>query len=271
MMFSVLLSIYYKESVEYFDKCMKSIWDSQTLKPNEIVLVIDGSVPIELDDKILLWKEKLKDILNIIRLEKNVGTGGAKEIGISNCTHNYIAIMDTDDISMPQRFQKQVNFLDKNKEIDVVGTYIAEINENDKILKEFVKFPLTHSELLYFFRKRDPIAHPTAMFRKRYFENAGNYRSDLHLAEDTLLWYHGFLNNCIFANIDYVGLHYRRTQDFYMRRANKKKTIQLFKFRVDTINRNLNYGFKADVYAFIYLLISISPSFIKKIVYSILR
>ena len=270
-MFSVLLSIYYKESIEYFDKCMKSIWDDQTLKPNEIVLVIDGSLPKGLDDKIIFWKEKLKDILNIIRLEKNLGTGGAKKVGVSNCIYNYIAIMDTDDISMPERFQNQVDFLDKNNEIDVVGTYIAEINEKDKILKELVKFPLTHNEMLCFFKKRDPIAHPTAMFRKRYFENAGNYSSDLHLAEDTLLWYHGFLNNCKFANIDYVGLHYRRTKDFYMRRANKKKIIQLFKFRINTINRELNYDYKADFFAFSYLLISVSPSIIKQIVYRILR
>ena len=271
MMFTVLLSIYYKESVEYFDKCMKSIWDDQTLKPNEIVLVIDGSLPIELDDKILLWKEKLKDILNIIRLEKNVGLGLALQNGVEHCSYEYIARMDTDDISMPDRFRKQVDFLNKHIEIDVVGTYISEINEKDEVLKELVKYPLTHTEMLKFFKKRDPIAHPTAMFRKSFFERAGNYSSELHLAEDTLLWFHGFLNNCKFANINYVGLHFRRVNNFYLRRADKKKIIQLFKFRITTLNRNLNFDFRADLYAFSYLILSVSPRIIKKFAYRIFR
>ena len=109
-MFSVLLSIYHRESVDYFDKCMKSIWDRQTLKPSEIVLVVDGWLPESLDAKIVFWKEKLGHVLNIIVLEKNVGTGAAKNVGVSSCSYNYIAVMDTDDISMPDRFQKQVDF-----------------------------------------------------------------------------------------------------------------------------------------------------------------
>ena len=270
-MFSVLLSIYHRESVDYFDKCMKSIWDRQTLKPSEIVLVVDGWLPESLDAKIVFWKEKLGHVLNIIVLEKNVGTGAAKNVGVSSCSYNYIAVMDTDDISMPDRFQKQVDFLDKNKEIDVVGTFIAEINEKDEVLKELVKFPLTHIEMLRFFKKRDPIAHPTAMFRKSFFERAGNYSSELHLAEDTLLWFHGFLNNCKFANINYVGLHYRRANDFYLRRADKKKIMQLFIFRITTLNRRLNFDFKADMYAFSYVILSVAPRIIKKFAYRIFR
>ena len=109
------------------------------------------------------------------------------------------------------------------------------------------------------------------MFKRRYFDKAGTYRNDLFLAEDTLLWYYGFLNDCKFANIDIIGLKYRRTADFYKRRANRKKTFQLLKFRISVINKNLKYGVFANIYAYIYFFISISPSFIKKILYKLLR
>ena len=265
------MSIYHKEKAEYFNKAMQSIWDEQTIKPNEIVLVQDGKLTEELYSSIKYWQEKLGNTFKTIPLEKNVGLGDALNTGLKECSYELIARMDTDDISTPQRFEKQIDFLEKNKNIDVVGTYIREIDENENVVKELVKFPLTHEELKTFFSKRDPLAHPTTMFRKSYFEKAGSYRSDLHLAEDTLLWYYGFINDCKFANIDYIGLNFRRTTDFYKRRGDIKKSIGLLKYRLLNINRKLNYGIKADLYAIAYFMISISPSFIKKLVYKILR
>jgi len=271
MKLSVLMSIYHKEKPNYFNRCMQSIWDEQTVKPNEIILVQDGKLTNELYEIIDSWKDKLQDILKIIPLKKNIGTGGAKKIGIENCNFDFIAIMDTDDIATPKRFEEQLKFLENSLNIDVVGTYIREIDENENIVKDIVKFPLTHNELYEFFSKRDPLAHPTTMFRKSFFEKIGNYRTDLHLAEDTLLWYDGFKNGCKFANIDYIGLNFRRTEDFYTRRANIQKSVGLLKYRIFNINRKLNYGIKSDLFAIAYFLISISPAFIKKMVYNRLR
>jgi glycosyltransferase involved in cell wall biosynthesis len=265
------MSIYHKEKARYFDRCMQSIWDEQTIKPDEIVLLEDGKLTDELYKVINIWKEKLGDTFETIPLEQNVGLALALNQGLKKCNNEYIVRMDTDDISTSKRFEKQLEFLEKNINIDVVGTYIREIDENENIVKELVKFPLAHSELYTFFSKRDPLAHATTMFRKSFFDKAGNYRADLHLAEDTLLWYDGFLNGCKFANIDYVGLNFRRTSDFYKRRANVEKSIGLLKYRILNINRKLNYGLKADIYAIAYFIISISPSFIKKIMYNRLR
>lgn len=271
MSLSVLMSIYCKEKAEYFDQAMKSIWDNQSMKPDQIVLVEDGPLTPELYDMIKNWKQKLGEILDIISLEKNLGTGGAKSIGLEKCKGNYIAVMDTDDISTPERFEKQVKFLEKNTDIDAVGCFLKEINEKNEIIKDSVIYPQTHDELQKFFSKRDPIAHPTTMFRRRFFEKGVKYLSSLVMAEDTLLWYQGFLNNCKLANIDYIGLKFRRSSDFYKRRANWKKTIGLLKFRLFHINRDLNYGVKADIYAIAYFLMSISPSFVKKLLYKLFR
>ncbi|MDP8098744.1 glycosyltransferase [Pasteurella atlantica] len=271
MKLSALLSIYHKENPKYFNQAMESIWDKQTLKPDEIVLVKDGALTQELDKVIELWQEKLGKVLKVIALPKNIGTGGAKKVGVENCTGDYIAVVDTDDICTSERFAKQVDFLNKNTEIDAVGTWLSEINNDGEIIKEVVKYPLTNDELFEFFKKRDAIAHATTMFRNTFFEKSGNYRGELLLAEDTLLWYYGYLNNCKLANIDYIGLHVRRDEGMYERRADWNKSINLLKFRLLKINRDLNYGIMADIYAIAYFLMSVSPSFVKKIAYKIFR
>ena len=112
-MLSVLMSIYHKEKPEYFDQAMDSIWEHQTVKPDQVVLVEDGPLTTELYDAIKNWKVKLGEVLDIISLEKNLGTGGAKSIGLEKCKGDYIAVMDTDDISTPERFEKQIKFLEK--------------------------------------------------------------------------------------------------------------------------------------------------------------
>jgi glycosyltransferase involved in cell wall biosynthesis len=269
--FSVLLSIYHKEKVHYFEQCMGSIWNEQSVKPDQIVLVLDGPLPEGLNNAIENWKSLLGDVLLTIPLHKNIGLGGALKIGLKECQYDLVARMDTDDVSTPERFKKQIEFLKSNDDIDVVGTFIKEIDEFNNVVKDVVVYPKEQKDLFIFFQKRDPIAHPTAMFRKSYFEKAGTYSSELLLAEDTLLWYKGFLNHCNFANIDYIGLHFRRESAFYKRRGGFKKSYRLFLFRYFEINKNLNFGLIADIYAFLYFLMGISPSFIKKIVYNFFR
>lgn len=271
MSLSVLLSIYNKENITCFNKSMVSIWDSQLFKPDEIILVQDGPLTAELYESIEQWKYRLSTILVVVELKKNVGLARALNEGIKYCKGDYIARMDTDDISMPERFQKQLEFLENNSDIDVVGTWISEIGEDDQLIKEEIQYPLDHDELFKFFSKRDPIAHPTAMFRKTFFKKAGIYSSEVHLAEDTLLWYSGFMNKCKFANIPYIGLQFRRTSNFYLRRANWEKSWGLLRFRLYKINRSLGYGIKSDFYAIAYFIMSISPSFIKRFLYNTFR
>ena len=106
--FSVLMSIYHRETLQYFNRAMKSIWDEQTIKPDEIVLVEDGELTDELYKGIRYWKNKLGKSLNIVPLEVNLGLGDALNIGLQKCHYEIIARMDTDDISHPSRFEKQL-------------------------------------------------------------------------------------------------------------------------------------------------------------------
>lgn len=269
--FSVLLSVYHKENPVYLNQAMESIWDSQILKPTEIILVEDGELTPELYTVIQKWQISLSSVFRVIKLPVNIGLAMALNEGLKQCNFDFVARMDTDDISLPIRFKKQIEFLNINPTIDVVGTFISEIDEYDVTVKSIIELPLSHDELRFFFKKRNPLIHPTTMFRKTYFEKAGNYSNELILAEDYHLWYKGFLNGCIFANIPIIGLKFRRSNKFYKRRGSMKKIVNLLIFRLTKCNRNLKFGITSDLYAITYFFIQLSPMVIRKIAYKLLR
>ena len=107
MKFSVLMSVYKNEKAEYMKLALESIYNNQSLKPNEIILVQDGPLTQELYTLIDDYKKKYKGILKTINLEKNIGLGNALNIGLEKCTYELIARMDTDDIAFSERFKKQ--------------------------------------------------------------------------------------------------------------------------------------------------------------------
>ena len=113
------MSIYHKEDVAYFHEAMESIWSNQTTKPSEIVLVKDGPLTPGLDKAIQLWESKLASILKIVQLDKNVGLGAALNEGLLHCSYELVARMDTDDISYPSRFEKQLALMVNRSDIAV--------------------------------------------------------------------------------------------------------------------------------------------------------
>ena len=175
MKFTVLMSIYYKELPQHFDRAMQSIWDDQIAKPDEVVLVQDGPLPDALQYQIEVWTKKLNGILKPIPLKENVGTGKAKNIGIKACSHELIAVMDTDDISLPERFEKQLNVFRNNPEIDVCGAWVGEFEDNENVIVSHRRTPEQHEQIVAFAKSRSPVNHPTAMYRKSSVLSAGNY------------------------------------------------------------------------------------------------
>ena len=135
--FSVLLSIYYKEKPEYFRECMESIY-SQTVLPDEIVLVEDGRLTDELYEAIRDYECRSSEINFVtVKLEKNSGLGLALSEGIKHCSNELVARMDTDDICVPDRFERQLNAFSENPGLDIIGGYISEFSDDTRnILSE---------------------------------------------------------------------------------------------------------------------------------------
>jgi glycosyltransferase involved in cell wall biosynthesis len=130
--FSVLMSIYSKENARYFDRAMTSIWDEQTVKPSEIILVEDGKLTDELYSSISQWKEKIGRTFRIVPLEKNVGLGDALNIGLQKCNYELVARMDTDDICVNNRFEKRLLVFRDHVDIDVCSSWLSALGKNDK-------------------------------------------------------------------------------------------------------------------------------------------
>jgi len=200
MKFTVLMSIYRKESPNHFDRSMQSIWDDQTIKPNEIVLVQDGPLPDALLGQIDVWKAELGDVLNCIVLSENVGTGKAKNIGIKACSHDLVAVMDTDDVSLPTRFEKQLAVFELKEQIDVCGAWVGEFEEDENLIVSHRRTPEQHEQIVAFAKSRSPVNHPTAMYRKSSVLSAGNY-SELRSSQDFNLFVRLIMNGAKLHNI----------------------------------------------------------------------
>jgi glycosyltransferase involved in cell wall biosynthesis len=184
MKLSVLISVYDKESPVFFDQCLESL-AQQTLSADEVVIVEDGPLGEELRSTIDGWRTMLPIVS--LRMPAHVGLGAALRAGLYACEGEYIARMDSDDICVPERFERQVTYLDANREVDVVGAAIAEFQQNPSAPQTIRRLPASGDALRRFARSRTPMNHMTVVFRKSSVVAAGNYESCQGF-EDYHLW-----------------------------------------------------------------------------------
>lgn len=198
MGFSVLIPVYYKENALFFKSALDSIWNNQSVKPFEVVIVKDGPLTVDLDRVIEDFSVKAPVV--IINLPVNKGLGIALKKGVVACSCDLIARMDSDDIARSDRFEKQVNFLMNHPSIDLVGSSIEEFHSVVGDLMSHRVLPESSTQIERFARRRNPINHMSAMFRKDAVLNAGNYQ-ECRGFEDYYLWSRMIMNGCKFHNI----------------------------------------------------------------------
>ena len=237
-MFSILVSIYHKELPEHFNACMESIWDHQTLKPSEIILVEDGPLTHELDLVIWEWKEKLGEVLKITKLTQNVGTGKAKNIGLEQCTYEIVCIVDTDDISVTDRFEKQINELMLDPELVILGGQITEFIEDIDSPSGMRRVPLKNFELCNYAKRQSPFNNMTIASRKTKIIEVGGYQHHLWMEDYNLFLrviargykIQNLPDVLVYARID-NGMHARRKGYEYIKSEkqllNLKKELKL--------------------------------------------
>ncbi len=233
MDFSVLMSIYKNEKVDNFKQAMDSILN-QTVKPSEIILIRDGAVSDELQTCINGYIER-KEITTYIPLENNGGLGNALRIGVEKAKYDLIARMDTDDISVPNRFELQLKLFAENPDLDIVGGAIEEfVDDVEKTVSTRVA-PESQDEIIKFMKSRSALNHVTVMFKKDAVLKVGNY-IELHYVEDYYLWCRMVLSGCRFLNVPDTLVHVRIGKDMYSRRGGYKyykslKELEVFKRR----------------------------------------
>lgn len=233
--YSVLMSVYYKENAQYLRRAMDSMWE-QTIPTDDFVLVCDGPLTPELDRVIVEMEQQHGDILRVVRLEKNVGLGNALNAGIKKCKNELVARMDSDDISRPDRCEKQLAVFCEKAEVCVVSGVVEEFTASpDKINARRV-LPEMQDQILSFARKRNPFNHPCVMYKKSAVEASGGYR-DIYLLEDYYLWVRMLQKGSIGYNIQEPLLWMRAGSDMYKRRSGwryARSQNVLFKYMKDT-------------------------------------
>jgi glycosyltransferase involved in cell wall biosynthesis len=264
MKFSLLMSVYAKDDSDNFLNALASIWDNQSLKPSQIVLVVDGPISNKLQNVINLYFEKLGDLFDVVYNDCNLGLAKSLNIGLEICKFPFVARMDSDDISLPNRFDLQFDFIGKNLDIDCLGASIVEYNFDFSQEYSKISKPLKHFEIVNYSRLRCPFNHPTVVFRKDSVIRAGGY--PVVFPEDYMLWINLILNDCKLSNIGDVVLKMRTGNDFLRRRgfSNSIGMIKTFKYMYD---KKLIGFFNFLIGSLVHFLIRISPIILKKYFY----
>lgn len=262
--YSVLMSVYSKEKPDWLKLSIESMLN-QTYKTNNFVIIKDGPLTPELDRIINYYNNKYPEIFTIVSLEKNVGLGQALAIGIKVCKNEYIARMDSDDYSIPNRIEKQITFMVEN-DYDIVGSSIVEFIDDISNKVSYRLLPETHDEIVRFSKKRNPFGHPSVIFKRSLVISSGNYR-DYHLCEDYDMWIRMIKKGAKCYNFRESLVYMRVSNDFYKRRGGIKYFTSILKFK----NEQLKSGyFSFTDYLLstgIHCIVCIMPNFLREIFY----
>ncbi|MDB2106216.1 glycosyltransferase [Clostridium paraputrificum] len=219
MNFSVLISVYKNDNPNYLQQALDSI-ENQTRIPSEVVLVVDGPISESLDNIIKEMSNKYSNI-KLVRIEKNIGLGNALAMGMKYCSNNIIARMDSDDISVRDRFEKQIKCFEEDSELSIVGSNIDEFENEVCNIVGKRKVPTIDHEIKKYIKYRCPFNHVSVMFKKDSVELAGGYL-DWFYNEDYYLWLRMYIKKCKFRNIDESLVRVRVGEEMYMRRGGKQ-------------------------------------------------
>lgn len=262
---SVLMSVYVKEKPEYLKAAMDSIL-AQTYPVDEILLIEDGPLTDELYRLIKDYQGKNSNV-RTYAFEQNQQLGRALAKGVELCSNELIARMDTDDIAMPDRIEKQVAYMEQHPEVHVLGGSIREFN--DEGTTDRVKYmPKTQEEIVEYVKVRNPLNHMTVMFRRSAILEVGNYQHFPYL-EDYSLWSRMLSKGYQIRNIEEILVRARTSMALVKRRsgwAYYKDFSRLRKFQYELGLLNSFEYIKTSIGTFVVLML---PGSLKELLYKI--
>lgn len=214
--FSVVVSVYYQDDPVWLKRALDSIIN-QTVIPDEIILVVDGTIGDNLKKTINSYSKL--NLLKIIRLKVNRGLGYSRHKAILHSNYGLIAFMDADDISVTNRFEQQLQIFKKMK-VDVVGGLIEEFGKDSSDSSLIRHLPQKHKDIVSFGKWRNPVNHVTVMLKKDAYFKVGGYKP-IRDVEDYDLFVRMIQNGSKFYNLQYVLVLVRGGDSYYSRRGGK--------------------------------------------------
>ena len=267
----VLLSCYYKDNPLFFKFAIESTYDSQTVKPDRFLIVFDGPVSEEIEQIANSYKSRYPEIFFILRLKENKGLGNALKQGVLSCSCDYILRMDADDISSPERIETLKRYIQKHKEIDVLGSYTAEFENEPHDYKTVRVLKRKHSEIKNDAKKRSPISHVSALIKRETLLRCGNYK-DFPFYEDYYLWVRMITGGAVFENLPEILVYVRTDCARYRRKANPIYVESSLKFQQFLYNIKYINKFEFIRNILIRYFVAVVPVTVRKLIYeNILR
>ena len=265
---SVLMSVYKSEKPDFLNKSLQSVWEDQIVKPQKIVLIQDGPISEQLSAVIVKWESIIGKSLVVIQNDNNIGLTKSLLKGLKVVDTKYVARMDSDDISCPERLKKQFEFLENNPEIAIVGCDIQEFSEKDDNMG-VRKFPRTTQEAINTIYKANPLAHPAVMIRMSMFDEGISYNPNYRTTQDLALWFDALAAGYKVANLNEVLLKFRREDGIYHRRANWKDSWLEFKIHEKGILKLYGFAPYKSLFPIARFLIKFLPSSLLKCLYNV--
>ncbi len=217
--FSLILCTYMNDDKTHLKEAISSIINQSKI-PNEYIVIVDGPINAESERMLLTYENEMENF-HIYWLPENVGHGRARQYGLDKCSYDLVALMDADDISERDRFEKQLLVFYKEDALSIVGSNILEfIGSPDNVVSRRV-VQQTDEKIKQDLKKRCPFNQVTVMFRKSDVEKAGGY-VDWYNEEDYYLWIRMYQNNAKFYNINEDLVHVRVGKEMYKRRGGSK-------------------------------------------------
>jgi glycosyltransferase involved in cell wall biosynthesis len=197
---SVLMSVYHRVVAEELSACLQSLlW--QTRPADQIVIALDGPLPETLLQTLESFQKDATSQVELVKLPSNVGLTGALNAALPLCTGEWLLRMDADDIALPDRFEKQLAFVETHSNVDVLGTALYEFSHEPSNPEKTKPVIREHAGIAGSIGLRNPINHPTVCVRKQLIEDQGGY-PDLPLLEDYYLWARLLKAGARFHNLD---------------------------------------------------------------------
>lgn len=270
MKFSVLQAVYRNDIPEHLDEAIRSVID-QTLPPNELVLVQDGEITPELQAVFGKWKSHLGDKLVHVVNNENQGLARALNIGLIECKYDYIARMDSDDISLPDRFEKQIIFLKDHPDISLLGGWYRQFDETMTREVADRKVPEHNDEIMRYSRIRTPINHTSIIFNKRDVLSVCGYPTYAGYHEDWALVLELSKNKFKCHNLQEYLINVRSSASFYNRRGGLKYAMIEQRTLIELLRRRLISLSDYALNVAIRIPIRFSPRRLRVFLYNIIR
>lgn len=226
---SVVVPVHYDSNQAHVDDSLSSIF-SQTLPPDEVIVVKDGSGENpDLNRCLRDWEQNESEV-TVTEIEEKHTLGYALQTGLEEASNELIARMDSDDICRQNRFEKQLHHLESHPEVDVLGGYVEEFRDDPGSPHSLKKVPLSAEDVVRTSKYRCPVNHPTVMYRKSSVLSVGGYK-DMNGLEDYDLWLRMLDDGCVVENLSEVLVSVRADESLYARRGGTeyfKKELNLF-------------------------------------------